>query len=345
MKEFQGNIFLIDYDNWRKKPLEQPRDAIVVPAVEAGILHKSADLLRVVERPESQRKEIDHVDAVFGRLLHEYFSGDLSKMLKRIPFFGEKETEILVLQKAIAEAALDITLPAGVLRISPNISPHRQQALYQRLHSVAETSHEAAKALIPKHPSDREAYQSYSEVLEICHKVIEGRPDDSRLHRFLALIALFWMRGKPLPQIIQNQLRRSTDPDRRRVIRHTLELVEKRVRYQCVRLFSCYGAILAEVLQNVGLPDTAKSLPSIPLFLELGASDKTTLSLMSYNLSRATATRLTPHAPSRDLNPEQALEWLHRAPVENYRLPALLLEEIYEVRGDKPVEKPNNDAL
>nr|WP_249787546.1 hypothetical protein [Bradyrhizobium sp. NBAIM03] len=25
MKEFQGNIFLIDYDNWRKKPLEQPR--------------------------------------------------------------------------------------------------------------------------------------------------------------------------------------------------------------------------------------------------------------------------------------------------------------------------------
>lgn len=345
MKEFQGNIFLIDYENWRKKPLEQPRDATVVPAIEAGILSKNADLLRVVERPESQRTEIDHIDAVFGRLLNEYFSGDLPKMLKRIPTFGDTTPESLTLQKAIAEAAVDITLPAGVLRISPNISPHRQQALYQRLHSLAEISHEAAMALVPKHPRDREAYQSYSDVLEICHKVIEGRAGDSRLHRFLALIALFWMRGIPLPQIIQNQLRRSTDPDRRRVIRNTLELVEKRVRYQCVRLFSCYGAILAEVLQNVGLPDVAKSLPSIPLFLELGASDKTTLSLMSHNLSRATATRLTPRAPSRDLNPEEALEWLRQAPVEMYRLPVLLLEEVFEAIGNKPAEKPDADTL
>ncbi|WP_454020423.1 DEAD/DEAH box helicase [Azospirillum sp. Marseille-Q6669] len=342
MKEFQGNIFLIDYDNWHRKPLEQPRDATVVPAIEAGILRRNADLLRVVERPESQRTEIDHVDAVFSHLLHEYFSGSLSRMLKRIPTFGDTTPGSLALQKAIAEAAADITLPASVLRINPNISPHRQQALYRRLHSHAEISHEAAKALVPKHPNDREAYQSYADILETCHKIIEGRPDDSRLHRFLAFMALSWMRGTPLPQIIQNQLRRSTDPDRRRVIRNTLEVVEKRVRYQCVRLFSCYGAILAEVLQNVGLPDIAKSLPSIPLFLELGASDKTTLSLMSHNLSRATATRLTPHAPSRDLNPEEAVEWLRRAPVETYRLPTLLLEEILGVRGDR---KPDNDAL
>lgn len=344
MKEFQGNIFLIDYDNWHKKPLEQARDATIVPAIEAGVLQKGADLLRVVEQPESQRTEIDHVDAVFGRLLHEYFSGGLPRMLNRIPAFGDATPDSLALQRAIAEAAVDITLPASVLRISPNISPHRQQALYRSLHSRAERSPEAAMALVPKHPNDREAYQSYADILEICHKVIQGRPDTSLLHRFLALIALFWMRGRPLPQIVQNQLRRNPDRDRREVVRDTLELVEKRVRYQCVRLFSCYGAVLAEVLQNVGFPDVAKSLPSIPLFLELGASDKTTLSLMSHNLSRATATRLTPRAPSRDLGAEEALEWLRRAPVETYGLPALLLEEIFGVRGDKPVETSDDDA-
>lgn len=174
MKEFQGNIFLIDYDNWRKKPLEQPRDATVVPAIEAGILQRGSDLLRVVKQPESQRTEIDHVDAVFGRLLHEHFSGALPNMLNRIPGFGDATPASLALQNAIAEAALDITLPASVLRISPNISPHRQQALYQILHSRAAVSSDIAKALVPKHPNDRDAYQSYAEILEICHRVIEG---------------------------------------------------------------------------------------------------------------------------------------------------------------------------
>ncbi|ABE61995.1 DEAD/DEAH box helicase-like protein [Nitrobacter hamburgensis X14] len=342
MKEFQGNIFLIDYDHWRKKPLDHPRDATVIPAVEAGLLQKGADLLRVIERPETQRREIDHVDAIFGRLLHEHFSGTLSKMLSRIPSYGDATPGSLALQKAIAEAAVDITLPTSVLRISPNISPHKQQALYQMLRLRAESTPASAMALIPKHPSDRDAYQSYADILEICHKIIEGRPDTSRLHRFLALIAVFWMRGRPLPQIVQNQLRRNPDRDRREIIRDTLELVEKRVRYQCVRLFSCYGAVLAEVLQDVNLPDAVKTLPSIPLFLELGASDKTTLSLMSNGLSRATATRLTPRAPSRDLETEDAMDWLRQAPVETYRLPALLLEEILEIRGDKAAVTPDD---
>lgn len=342
MKEFQGNIFLIDYDNWRKKPLDQPRDATVIPAIEAGLLQRGAELLRVVEQREAQRNEIDHVDAVFNRLLHEHFSGALPKMLNRIPSFGDTTPDSLALQRAIAEAATNITLPASVLRISPNISPHRQQALYRMMRLRADISPAAAMALIPKHPNDREAYQSYADILQICHQIIEGRPDTSRLHRFLALIAVFWMRGRPLPQIVQNQLRRNPNRDRRETIRDTLELVEKRVRYQCIRLFSCYGAVLAEVLQDVNLSDAANALPSIPLFLELGASDKTTLSLMSNGLSRATATRLTPRAPSRDLGAEDTLDWLRQAPVETYRLPALLLEEILEIRGDKNAATPDN---
>jgi hypothetical protein len=35
-REFHGNIFLIDYDNWKSRPLDQPRDSEIVPAMEAG---------------------------------------------------------------------------------------------------------------------------------------------------------------------------------------------------------------------------------------------------------------------------------------------------------------------
>jgi len=333
MKEFQGNIFLIDYDRWRKKPLEQARDVQVAPALESGVLQKSAELLSAIERRDSQAAEVDDVDAVFGRLLNEHFNGTLPAMLTRIPGYGGTTPQSLALQEAISRAAEEIVLPASVLRVSPNISPHRQQALYRALRERAEVSPDAALALIPKHPSDRAAYQSFADVLEVCHRVIEGRPETSRLHRFLALIAVWWMRGRPLPQIVQNQLRRNPGRDHREIIRDTLQLVEKRVRYECVRLLSCYGAVLGEVLQDVHQGEAAKNLPSIPLFLELGASDKTTLSLMSHGLSRATATRLTPRAPSRALDAAEALSWLREAPVETYRLPVLLLAEIEAVRA------------
>lgn len=332
LKEFQGNIFLIDYPNWRKKPLEQPRDALVVPAIEEGVLQRRRDLLQTIERGGPERESAGPVDAVFNRLLNEHLNGQLDDMLVRIPGIdtGGKDTEVL--RAALDVAASSITLPAAVLRVSPNISPHRQQALYEALKALAITSPAAAADLIPKHPRDREAFQSYVNILELCHRQIVGLPATSRLHRFLALISVFWMRGQPLPQIIHNQLRRNPDIDPRKVVRDTLELVEKRVRYQCLRLFSCYGAVLVEVLRDIGRADLAETLPSIPLFLEVGASDRTTLSLMGMGLMRATATRITPSAPRRDLDALDTADWLKAADPEAFRLSPLMLKEVQELR-------------
>lgn len=36
-REFQGNIFLIDYDKWKKKPLDGPKDSVVTPAIESSL--------------------------------------------------------------------------------------------------------------------------------------------------------------------------------------------------------------------------------------------------------------------------------------------------------------------
>lgn len=338
LKEFQGNIFLIDYPNWRKKPLEQPRDAMVVPAIEDGVLQRSRDLIRTIERgPVPEREGGGPVDAVFNRLLNEHLNGQLDEMLTRIPGAGPDSEGALALKAALSTAAASVQLPAAVLRISPNISPHRQQALYDALRTRAETSSGAASALVPLHPRDRNAFLSYVDILELCHRTILGLPDTSRLHRFLALISVFWMRGQPLPQIIYNQLRRNPDDDPRKVVRDTLELVEKRVRYQCLRLFSCYGAVLVEVLRDIGRVDLADTLPSIPLFLEVGASDQTALSLMGMGLMRATATRITPMAPRRDLDAEQVAVWLRTVDLETFRLSPLMLREIEEVRASTTV--------
>lgn len=336
MKEFQGNIFLIDYENWRAKPIAQERDALVVPAIEAGLIQHRRELLRLVERPTGQRSDNSDLEAVFARLLDEHSEGRLAQLLARVPGLEADSSASADLQRAVSSAAANITLSQLVLRTSPNISPHKQQDLYRVLRERAVASKAAALGLAPKHPRDRDAWQSYANILETCHRVILGLPETSKVHRFLALIAVFWMQGRPLPRIISDRLRRNPDKPPREVVRDTLELVEKKVRYQCLRLFSCYGAVLTQVLRDLALDDAVKSIPSIPLYLELGASDRTTLSLMSMGLSRATATRLTPRAGNPNLDVEAALAWIKAAPVEDFGLSPLMLREVSAVRGDAP---------
>lgn len=333
LKEFQGNIFLIDYDQWKRKPLTQERETDVIPAIEAGILDRSRDLLRIIEQPGSQNDT--ELEAVFVRLLDDLAGGTLDGVLQRLrDGHALLPDATLPLREALAVAATRITLPRAVLRQNPNISAHKQQQLYNALLARAVVSPEAAKGLLPKHPREEGAYESYAAILKLCHRIILRLKPESRFHRFMALLSLWWMEGRPLPRIIQNQIDRNRSKDRRLVVRDTLELVEREVRYQCVRLFSCYTSILIQVLDDVDQPQIRLAVPPLPLFLEVGASDRTMISLISLGLSRVVAMRLAPLAPTRDLDIEAARNWLRFRSLESLNLPPQLQEEVKTILAD-----------
>lgn len=338
LKEFQGNIFLIEYENWKKQPLNDRRATDIVPAMEAGILNRGRDLLRIIAQPD--RKSDSDLEAAFVRLLHGQKCGTLEAAFDRMQAGQQVSGEMLETIRAAVVAVSDrITIPAEVLRKSPNISAHRQQRLYDIIMKRARRSPDAARALLPKHPRDAGAYQSYASILQLCHRVVLGLKRDSRFHRFLALIALWWMEGRPLPRIVQNQLDKNPDDDRREVVRKTLELVEREVRYQSVRLFSCYTAILLQVLEDLGFDDVREAVPSVPLYLEVGASDRTMISLMALGLSRVVAMKLAPKAPSRNLDVDATRNWLQFRPLDSLSLSIALQQELAEILasfGERP---------
>lgn len=330
LKEFQGNIFLIDYDDWKKKPLNQARAMDIVPAIEAGILNRSGDLLRVI-RETGGKPDVD-LEAAFVRLLYGQKRGTLELVLDRMRTGAPPSDEMIGrIQEAVISVASQITIPAEILRKSPNVSAHKQQRLYDALMERAGQSLEAARALLPKHPRDENAYESYASILQLCHREILGLRPESKFHRFIAVIALWWMEGRPLPRIVQNQINRHRGKDRRLVVRDTLELVERDVRYQCVRLFNCYTAILMQVLDDLDFGAVRESVPSVSLFLEVGASDRTMISLMALGISRVVAMKLSPQAPSRDLDVEAVRTWLQFRPIESLGLSIALQEEVMDV--------------
>lgn len=339
LKEFQGNIFLIEYENWKKQPLNDRRATDIIPAIENGILNRGADLLRIIGRPV--KKSDDDLEAAFVRLLHGQKSGTLELDLERIQAGQKISDEMLeAVRNAVIAVSDQITIPADVLRKSPNVSAHRQQRLYDIIMRRARRSPNAAKELLPKHPRDDGAYNSYATILLLCQRVILGTKRKSKFHRFLALIALWWMEGRPLPRIVQNQLDKNPGDDPREIVRNTLELVEREVRYQCVRLFSCYTAILLQVLEDLGLEDVRNAVPSVPLYLEIGASDRTMISLMALGVSRVVAMKLAPKAPSRHLDVTATRNWLQFRPLDSLGLSVALQQELEEILtsfGERPI--------
>lgn len=327
-REFQGNIFLIDYDKWKKKPLDGPKDAIITPAIESSLSEHHDQLMTVIAgAPTASRSDETDLETTFVRLYTDFKGGNLSQTFERAGV-AAGDVQSGLLEAALAAAGEKLTLPAAVIRRTPNISAHKQQRLYDRINAkVAQGAH-VARTIIPLHPRESEAFQSYADVLELCHEIILGIDTSKNLHRFHALIARRWMLGLPLPQIIDEQIARNASKPVRTTIRNTLDLIEGDIRFQAVRLFGCYSALLVYALESAGLADMVSSIPSLPLYLEIGASDKTMISFISLGLSRVTAMKLNEMSARKDLDTSGALQWLRTRPLEALGLSPLLLAEV-----------------
>jgi hypothetical protein len=211
------------------------------------------------------------------------------------------------------------------------LSPHRQQSLHAALVSAAGSAEATARLLIPAHPREAGAYNSYSAILKRCNTYLLGLPATDRRHTYHALMAVIWMRGTPLPQIIDNAIEYKKDHTTRRVIRDTFDTVEKVIRFEVVRLMSCYCAVLVRVFEDIGVPDLSKSIPSLPLYLEVGASDRSMISFMGLGLSRVTAAILNDATANKGMTIPEARDWLRRTSLEAYELSPILIEEIKRV--------------
>ncbi|RVJ43488.1 DEAD/DEAH box helicase [Sinorhizobium medicae] len=327
-REFQGNIFLIDYDKWKKKPLDGPKDSVVTPAIESSLSNHHDQLMNVIAgAPTAVRSVETDLETTFVRLYADFKGGALNQTFERAGLLAG-DTQSGLLEAALTSASEKLTLPAAVLRRTPNISAHKQQRLYDRLSAKIALGADVARTLIPSHPRESEAFQSYADVLELCHEIILGIDTSKNLHRFHALIARRWMLGHPLPQIIDDQISRNSSKAVRTTIRSTLDLIEGDIRFQAVRLFGCYSALLVYALDTAGLVDMVSSIPSLPLYLEIGASDKTMISFISLGLSRVTAMKLNEMSARKDLDTAGALQWLRTRPLEALGLSPLLLAEV-----------------
>lgn len=333
-KEFSGNIFLIDYGDWSSDPLSEKAERDVKPAIVGHVVDQIDDLIEYVldkERAPSRGKQ-DELENTFVLLATDQLNGKLEQRLDKLGL-DENHPSRASLISAIAQSTNETSINQTTLNSSPTVSPHRQQALYEWIE--ASLKKKGPEYVIPKHPETPGAYHSYLAAIKRCHGAVLKLPKSDRSHFYYTQLALKWMKGLPLPQIINASFdykkKNGQNPNIATVIRTTLTEVESDLRFKYVRLFSCYIAVLKLVLENNGHSDLVESIEPIPLYLEVGASSSTMISFIETGLSRYTAGKLNELPRKRSLSPSDVRSWLKKQDIEALDIPVASQEEIKRV--------------
>jgi hypothetical protein len=155
----------------------------------------------------------------------------------------------------------------------------------------------------------------------------------------LAILSVDWMRGKPLARLISareriNDRRAAAGQPSKKLHAIIIEVmtdVEEYARFKIPKYLRAFLDLLYLHSRDAGLSDVIRHLPDLELWLELGVSVRTQLSLMELGLSRTSAIEVFELMMNDEMDRGAALSWLRAANLPVLNLPELVKREIERV--------------
>ncbi len=330
-KEAEGNVFLIDYASWEAKPVSEAKDVVVSSALKATLIDQSEKLADFLNNSGVSSEAEPELEIALGKLILDKRTDQLDRTIARYRISTNAQSlEHIVVD--VERISNDIDLPTEVLDRNIGVSIFRQKDLLTYM--VKRLPELGPEELIPAHPLEdfEVARASYVRAFKRIHTYLLRYPGKDRRHHFFSGLALRWMRGDPLPVLIDAAIRYSRGKGETRstarIIRDTMENVEDDLRFRYVKFFNCYNSLLKVALERSGLTEYVDSIPDIPLFLEMGGSSGAMISLMALGLSRTTAESLSEYVTNKDLDVAGAREWLRTQNVEQLDISEICLREL-----------------
>jgi len=333
-KDTHGNIFLINYGKWDRKPIEEARESDVVPSLTKAFTTHHDDVVRYIrdERHLSGQKKTNFVESVFTRLFIDAQEGALEQTIERATH-GKEISGTDDIQGAVELYLNVVSLPSEVLKKNASISALRQQYMYDFLLSSIRAGE--LKKLVPLHPlQPGEVKERLEYIMLLSHSYLEGKP--SNAGKYFGWFSLSWMRGTSLRDMIDFQLKNAREkanvsgheaPSAGVTIIKVLDEVEKKLRFHYVRYLSCYIDLLKHAVNEVH-PGREFEVPPIPLFLELGACASTMIACMEIGMSRIAAKEVMTLLKRNDLDVASVKAQLKNVKFSTSNISPIILREI-----------------
>ncbi|WP_075256612.1 DEAD/DEAH box helicase [Herbaspirillum camelliae] len=333
-KDTHGNVFLIEYKQWERQPVEEPRQKEVTPSLSKAFTSSHVEVMDFIRDEEhvSGVKETNFAESVFARLFIDAKEGLMEQTIERATM-GVPLESAGAIRDAVTEHLNKVMLPSDVLKKNASVSPLRQQAMFDVLFAAVKRGR--LRQLVPPHPlQPNKAKEQLQFVMDLIHRHLEGK--ETKQHHYFGWFALSWMRGQSLRDMIEYQIRYAkekaerdgvAEPEPGKTIIKVLDDVETMLRFHYVRYIGCYIDLLKYAVELVS-PDLEFEVPPIPLFLELGACSGTMIGCMELGLSRIAARELTDLLGRSDLDAVAIKRRLRNLRVKSAGLSPIIISEI-----------------
>ncbi|MBW3569498.1 MAG: DEAD/DEAH box helicase [Gemmatimonadetes bacterium] len=336
-KDFEGNVYLIDIASWQSQPLEGDKQQSVTSALTDAITTRGEELVRFIEDRGHSSGRSQALENTFVKALNDYRKGDLQQMFNKMGLPDDSNLRIRI-EGALADAAGGIDVPAWITERNINVSVFRQQEMFDYLRKrILEIG---PAELIPVHPLRPwdEALKSLLRVFKRIHTRFEKKAGADRSQYFYAPLALRWMRGDPLPMLIEDAFQYKQKKRKRAikiatVIREVMSDIEQDVRFRYVKYVSCYNDLLAEALEQTGNSELRPRIPGLPLFMELGASSRTMVNFIGIGVSRTAAGILTGKAANKEMTRPEVERWLRTQNWNTADVSNIVLRDVMRIVG------------
>jgi hypothetical protein len=329
-KEFNGNVYCIFSEDWENDPFVGERLFPIKSGFAVALTERSKEVAEVAEvLPESSESKSDWAEQAYARIFSEFLSnGSLVSGSRLATTDNAKDFEII--DKSCIENSNNLTLPKELYIDNFYMHPRRLESLASHFRGQ-----QSLESWLPILPWSSGAYDRLLTIFGMIETVFIRTGFQS--YRYHAFLAIEWMKGSSLKDLITSQIAyREIGDDADKIndlIRELFKDLEDELRYKYVKYCKIYLDVLREVLLERGEKDDAESLLPLNLFLEYGASSRTLISLMSLGLSRTTAIILKRSMRLNDeLDAQSCQRTLDNIDLRRFDLPAICRNEVKRIR-------------
>jgi hypothetical protein len=327
-KEFAGNVYCVHGTKWESEPLKGSRLDSITSAFREAVTQRAPELARISTTPPPSSESETWAEQAAARIYRQFTLN--GKKITDSDFVDEANTVSLrEVDSAMLSVRKSQRLPTFIYEQNLYFHPVRLEEIAQRFRASGPVT------WIPLNPRARNSYDRLNRCFALLEEVFFRT--GTQTHKYDAYIAIQWMQGKSLKELIQDKIKWQeigTDPDAvNDAIRELFDEIENRLRYKYVKYMRVYSEILRAVLIEVNQKDDADRIPPIHLYLEYGASSVTLINFMALGLSRTSAILLQrARGVGDELSPAACQHVIESVDLASASLPAICATEITRLR-------------
>lgn len=327
LKDFYGNIICVDIHKWEGYvPTIGIDNYEIVSSTEDSLINKGGVLREYLEdlnivMPKDDRELMEQSASTFilGEMLQENTIRNFIDSRK----IEIDESDLNRIDNSIKAIVSGNQLPVEIIEKNSAIDPRLQNKLYQHFISKIYVS------LLPKYPPQQDFYQSLEVIFHTIDEIFLNKSDDKIIGKYI-YIANQWIKEESLIVLIASEIdfrqKRNNFKSVNSCVNYIVDILDHTLSFKYSKYLKCYHDILEFHLNEINVDSTNNY--NLATYLEFGAYKPTTLSLLSFGLSRTTSIRLGRLIADPNLDRAACLDWLRsRYSTEKDALPKICQED------------------